>query len=81
MPGMACFANADGAYIAERFFVHFLFPVEGHSLVIAFACSNLRWVIEILPPQTGVYVPRRLSHVSGPLTRLGPTRGRRGPAA
>ena len=33
--------------------------------VIRLACSNLRWGIATLPPQTGVYVPRRLSQVSG----------------
>jgi hypothetical protein len=40
------------------------------TLVITCAPSNLRWVIGILPRQTGVYVPRRLSHVSGPATWL-----------
>ena len=64
MPGMACFPNATGACTAERFFVHRLSPWQV-TLVIAFARSNLRWVIGILPRQTGVYVPRRLSHVSG----------------
>ncbi len=31
-PGMACFADFAGAYISDRFFVHCLFPVAGHSL-------------------------------------------------
>ena len=39
------------------------------ALVVPFACSNLRWGIGIRPQQTGVYVPRRLSHVSGPVRR------------
>jgi hypothetical protein len=38
------------------------------ALVTPLACSNLRWVIGTLPRQTGVYVPRRLSRVSGPVT-------------
>jgi len=46
-------------------------PVAGRlgspwtSPFACFACSNLRWVIGTLPRQTGVYVPRRLSHVGG----------------
>lgn len=67
MPGIAFFGNAADVCIAERFFVHCLFPWQV-TLVIAFAWSNLRRIIGILPQQTGVYVPRRLSHVNGLLT-------------
>jgi hypothetical protein len=35
------------------------------------ACSNLRWGIGTLPPQAGVYVPRRLSQVYGSVTSRG----------
>jgi hypothetical protein len=38
------------------------------ALVISFACSNLRWGVGTLPPQFGVYVPRRLGLVDGPVT-------------
>ena len=35
------------------------------------AWSNLRWGIGTLPPQAGVYVPRRLSQVYGSVTSRG----------
>ena len=38
------------------------------ALVTPFASTNLRWGIEALPQQIGVYVPRRLCPVDGAVT-------------
>jgi hypothetical protein len=46
---------------------HCLFPVAGRSRH-PFRMVESTLGIETLPQQTGVYVPRRLSHVSGPVT-------------
>jgi hypothetical protein len=43
-------------------------PHGGVAVVAPLAWSNLRWGIGTLPRQTGVFVPRRLSHVSAPVT-------------
>lgn len=47
------------------------------ALVIPSVCSNLRRGFGTPPRQTGVYVPRRLSHVSGPVTGASCLRGNR----
>src|SRR6202008_2966301 len=59
--------RAAGIGIAEAS-VHIACSPWRVALVIPCAGSNLRWGIGTLPRQTGVYVPRRLSHVSGPVT-------------
>jgi hypothetical protein len=64
MPGIAFFANAAGASVLPNDSSYIACYPWQVTLVIAFAWSNLRWIIGILPQQTGVYVPRRLSHVS-----------------
>lgn len=65
-----------GIGIAKRFFVHCIACSPWRvALVLPFAFLNLRWDIRALPRQTGVYVPRRLSHVVEPTPDTSGQRG------
>jgi hypothetical protein len=74
-PGTACRARTAGMGVANDS-AHIANPGD-RPLSSPFACSNLRWGIGSLPRQTGVYVPRRLSQVSGSVRAPGPGRPRR----
>jgi hypothetical protein len=65
--------RAAGIGLAERFYAHCLFPMTGRSRH-PFRMLESTLGTGTLPPQPGVYVPRRLSHASGPVT--GDTLGR-----